>query len=133
MEVIMQHDIFNSYPEPHPQLSPIEVVKIQLDALQNNDLMPDNEGIRFIFQYASPFNKKAFPDIEEFIRLLKIPRYRAMIGFERALLDKMIIDGWSARQNVHLVHKDDTVTFLFLLSRQKEEPFVNCWMTDAML
>jgi hypothetical protein len=25
------------------------------------------------------------------------------------------------------------VTFLFLLSRQKEEPFVNCWMTDAML
>jgi hypothetical protein len=129
----MQPNIFTSLPEPNPLLSPLEVVKIQLDALQNNDLMRNNEGIRFAFQFASPINKKSLGDIETFIQLLKLSSYRAMIGFERALLDKMLIDGSNARQTVHLVHKDDTVSYLFVLSRQQDEPFQNCWMTDALL
>lgn len=120
-------------PNPNPALSPLDVVKIQLDALQNNDLMPNNEGIRLAFRYASPINKKAFSTLEEFLKLLKDPLYRAMIGFERALLETMVISGGNARQSVHLVHKDDTVSYLFLLSMQQDEPFVNYWMTDAML
>jgi hypothetical protein len=129
----MQPNLFNSLPEPNPLLSPLDVVKIQLDALQNNDLLRNNEGIRFAFRFASPMNKKSFGNIEQFIQLLKLSSYRAMIGFERALLDTMLVDGLNARQIVHLVHKDDTVSYLFLLSLQQDEPFLGYWMTDALL
>ena len=129
----MQPDLFNILPEPNPLLTPLDVVKIQLDALQNNDLMRNNEGIRFAFQFASPHNKKSLGGLETFIQLLKLSSYRAIIGFERALLDTMLIHGITARQTVHLVHKDDVVSYLFLLSRQQDEPFQDCWMTDALL
>ena len=46
-----QHD-FN--PVPTPTLTPTEVVCLQLDALQNNDLMPADEGIRMAYRFASP-------------------------------------------------------------------------------
>jgi hypothetical protein len=125
--------LFEILPKPSPQLSPLEVVKIQLDALQNNDLMPNDEGIRFAFRYTSPMNREALGSLEEFIELLKHQAYRQIIGFERAELDKMYVDGLIARQDVHLIRRDDMVSYFFMLSRQQQEPFSDCWMTDAVL
>lgn len=129
----MFRQLFETLPRPNPDLSPLEVVKIQLDALQNNDLMPNDEGIRFAFRFTSPMNREALGSLDEFIKLLKHQVYREIIGFERAELDKMRIDGLTARQNVHLIRHDDMVSFFFVLSRQLREPFTGCWMTDAVL
>lgn len=129
----MYWQLFETLPKPNPKLSPLEVVKIQLDALQNNDLMPNDEGIRFAFSYASPVNREALGSLEEFIKLLKHEVYRQIIGFERAELDIMYVEGLTARQDVHLLRQDDIVSFFFMLSRQQREPFNGCWMTDAVL
>jgi hypothetical protein len=122
-------------PYPDPQLSPRDVVKIQLDALQNNDLLPNDEGIRLAFEYASPINRKSTGSLNEFIRLLKDTPYRTVIGFERAVLDTIYVSGTSARQAVQLLRGNNTpVNCLFVLSRQthgKLHP--GCWLTDALL
>jgi hypothetical protein len=129
----MYWQLFETLPKPSPQLSPLEVVKIQLDALQNNDLMPNDEGIRFAFSYTSPINRESLGSLEEFIKLLKHQVYRQIIGFERAELGKMLVDGLIARQDVHLIRQNDSVSYFFMLSRQQGDPFMGCWLTDAVL
>jgi hypothetical protein len=127
------YNFIQHLPQPNPLLSPDDVVKIQLDALQNNDLMANNEGIRFAFTYASPLNRQALGSLDDFIKLLSQTIYRRMIGFERAELDLMQIEGEMARQDVHLLQKRGCFSYLFLLSRQHSEPYDGYWMTDAVL
>jgi len=126
-------DLFQNLPDPNPDLSPLDVVKIQLDALQNNDLMPDNAGIRFAFRYTSPQNRRSLGSLNDFIKLLKHDAFNAIIGFERAELETLYLDRGSARHDVHLFRKDEIVSFLFLVSRQAKEPFDGFWLTDAVL
>ena len=53
-QVWASYDIENAYPEP--ELTPNDVVRIQLLAMQQND---DNDfGIEVTFRFASPANKK---------------------------------------------------------------------------
>ena len=61
--------------EPKPELTPDQVVKIQLEGLQNNDLTRDNMGIRICFNFASPGNKIITGPIGNFIKLVKTPSY----------------------------------------------------------
>lgn len=129
----MMPDFFAHLPAPNPRLTPQEVVKIQLDALQTNDLVPQDRGIRLAFEFASPANREAIGPIDRFIRLLKTPIYQAMIGFEEAVLDTMVLERRSAWQIVYLVHQDRRVSYIFMLSRQTKAPFTNLWMTDAVL
>jgi hypothetical protein len=129
----MMYDFIKDLPQPSPQHSPLDVVKIQLDALQNNDLMPNNEGIRFAFSYASPMNRQALGSLDDYIKLLKETVYRRMIGFERAELELIQVEDGMARQDVHLLKKGGCFSYLFLLSKQHSEPYLGYWMTDAVL
>ena len=120
--------------EPSPEIAPEDVVKIQLAALQNNDLTPDNAGIRTAFRFASPDNKAATGPVERFIVLVKNPLYRAMIGFERAELGIMRFAGEIAQQRVTLHHRGgETAAFVFTLSRQRGGVCDGCWLTDGVL
>jgi hypothetical protein len=44
---------------PHPDLSPEEVVRIQLTALKYNDIPQRNAGIAKAYEFASPGREKA--------------------------------------------------------------------------
>ncbi len=129
----MLPDLFNDLPAPGPQLAPLDVVKIQLDALQNNDLLYGDAGIRFAFQYTSPQNRRSLGSLDDFIKLIKHDAFNRIIGFERAELETLYLDRGTARHDVHLFRKDDIVSFLFLVSRQVKEPFEGFWLTDAVL
>ena len=121
-------------PEPNPDLSPREVVMIQLEALQNNDLYGDDGGIRIVFTYASPGNRIYTGPIERFIQLVKGPPYRPIIGFQRASMGPMLILGAHAQVRVNLVDADKaSLHYVWSLSRQVEEPYTDCWMTDGVM
>jgi hypothetical protein len=120
--------------EPNPDLSPDDVVKIQLDALQNNDLTPDNEGIRLAFRFASPQNQEVTGPIERFIHIIKRGDYAPMVGFERAEVGVMLVLGDYAQQRVRVINRRrGSATYIFTLSRQHEPPYADCWMIDAVL
>jgi len=61
--------------QPNPELTPDQVVKIQLEGLQNNDLSKNNLGIRICFTFASPGNKIITGPIGNFVKLVKTPAY----------------------------------------------------------
>jgi uncharacterized protein DUF4864 len=120
--------------KPGQDLSPLQVVQIQLEALQNNDLSIDNQGIRICFRFASPGNRETTGPIERFIELLKNPLYRPMIGFERAEFTQIMLSGNTAQQTVRLVRgQGKNAVYRFVLSQQAGEPYTGCWMTDAVL
>ena len=119
--------------EPIPDLQPEHVIRIQLDALQNNDLLRYNTGIRIAFNFASPANRVFTGPLPHFIDMLKNPLYSPLIGFERADLSPIMIIGDVAQQRVHIKRKDEHAVFTFLLSRQTEPPYQNCWMVDSVI
>ncbi len=119
---------------PSPNLSPDQVVKLQLEGLQNNDLTADNLGIRICFNFASPGNKVITGPIDNFIKLVKTHAYKPLIGFERAEFSQVVVKGRSAQQAVRVIHTNgESALYAFVLSKQDEAPYQDCWMTDAVI
>ncbi len=121
-------------PLPSPALGPQEVVRIQVEALQNNDIPAPDSGIRTAFIFASPDNKRNTGPIERFIPLVKNPQYRALLNARQIRIGRAQIDGRQAAVEVSLIAIDGSpARYLFLLSQQQEFPLANCWMTDSVI
>jgi hypothetical protein len=119
---------------PHPGYSPQDVVRIQLNALQHNDTPTPDSGIRWTFRFASPDNRAVTGPEERFIDLVKTPDYRDLLNFQRAEFAEPRIEGDQAVQEVTIVSASgQVVTYGFLLSRQAEPPYEDCWMTDGVV
>ncbi len=121
--------------EPHPDLSPQDVVRIQLEAMQNNDDPTPDSGIRQAYVFASPSNKEETGPIERFIPLVKGPQYRPMLNFEDYSLGPPDRTSETTVLQPVLIETTDgrRVLYLFLLSRQTEAPYEDCWMTDGVV
>ncbi|PSQ95362.1 MAG: DUF4864 domain-containing protein [Bacteroidetes bacterium SW_9_63_38] len=123
----------DSLPTPDTTLSPAEVVRLQVQALGNNDTPYDGAGIEAAFNFASPANKEATGPLSRFRTLFDTPQYAPMIDHRGATYSKPQIDDGVARMGVILVSEDGTrVGYLFQLSQQSTPPCEGCWMTDAV-
>jgi hypothetical protein len=123
----------DSLPRPAPDLGPGEVVRIQVEALGNNDQPYDGAGIETAFRFASPANKRATGPIEAFRRLVQSPRYRPMIDHETATFSKVEAGDDRALRGVIVRSDGRAVGYLFRLRRTDTEACSGCWMTDAVL
>jgi hypothetical protein len=119
--------------EPDPGLTPEQVISIQLEALKSNRDLSGDRGIAISFNFASPANRRMTGPLARFIEMVKNPLYAIMLNFERYEAAKIEIDGDVARQRVTLIDaKGNRSLFLFVLSKQKEAPYKDCWMTDVV-
>ena len=116
---------------PNSTFSPSEVVRIQIEALRHND--EQDRGIAVAFRFASPANRANTGPLTRFIAMLKEGPYALMLGFRDAAYGPMETMSAQARQRVTLTGTRESVTYWFYLSRQSEAPYVDCWMTDAVL
>jgi hypothetical protein len=64
---------------PDPVLSPVDVVEIQLSALQANDAATD-AGIAQTFAFAHPDNKRVTGPLARFAQMIKGPQYRMLLN-----------------------------------------------------
>jgi len=119
--------------EPDPSLTPEQVIAIQLDALKSNRDLSGDRGIAITFNFASPANRRMTGPLPRFIEMVRNPLYAIMLNFERYEAAKVELDGDVARQRVTLIDaKGNRFLFLFVLSKQKEAPYKDCWMTDVV-
>ena len=63
---------------PNPCLNPSDVVRVQLNAMQQNG--PSNFGIEVTFRFASPSNKRFTGPLKRFIQLVKNPSYKHLLN-----------------------------------------------------
>ncbi len=116
--------------EPAPELSPQDVVHIQIAALGQNNA--EDEGIALTFKFASPSNKRFTGPLERFTRMIK-SNYGLMLNYRKATFDEVIINGDEATQLVRLTDAEGiVVVFSFSLSKQTGDECTGCWMTDAV-
>ena len=115
---------------PNPGLSPGDVIRIQLEALRNND--EQDRGIAVAFRFASPANRVNTGPLSRFIAMIERGPYALMLDFNHADYGLVETVGDQARQRVTLTGARASTTYWFFLSRQSEAPYVDCWMTDAV-
>ena len=115
---------------PDPALSSAEVIRIQLEALRNND--EEDRGIAIAFRFASPANRANTGPLARFIPMIKRGPYVLMLDFRDATCGPVETVADRPRQRVTLTGARETMTRWFYLSRQSESPYVNCWMTDSV-
>ncbi|MDZ7705479.1 MAG: DUF4864 domain-containing protein [Trueperaceae bacterium] len=119
--------------QPSTDLAPEEVVRIQLEALANNDDPYPDAGIELTFRFASPGNKQVTGPLERFIPLVKNPTYRDMIDHVAADYGRMRVNGDLAQQVVTLTTPDGRrVEYTFTLTRQRGGEFDGMWMTSGV-
>ncbi len=118
-------------PEPSPDLTPREVVRIQLDALRRNDDPSPDSGIATAFRFASGANRAATGPLGRFARMLRNPLYRPMIDHASAEFGPVHVDGDVARLQVVLFGGAGQVAaYDFTLSR---DIATGCWLTDGVM
>ena len=70
--------------QPSPELSPEDVISIQLKALSETENNPaTNSGVARVWAFAHPANRIVTGPIARFTQMLKSPPYRALIGHRR--------------------------------------------------
>lgn len=117
--------------QPNPDLSPEDVVRIQVEALQNND--SEDKGIEVAFRFASPANRQATGPLHRFINLVKNPAYRPILNHKLAEYDPIEIVEDTAQQRVTVIGIDGSANvYLFELSKQETASCSGCWMTDSV-
>jgi hypothetical protein len=121
-------------PQPKPGLTPSQVVRIQLDALQRNDEPKPESGTETAWNFASPGNKQSTGPLPRFIRMVHNPTYEPMINHRSYRLGQVkLVNQRIAVINAALNSADGTPVFYrFQLSRQQGGPYDGCWMTDAV-
>ncbi len=117
---------------PNKRLKPEEVVRIQMEALQHNDVPNRDSGIAKTFDFASPSNKQATGPLDHFTTIVKSPAYLPMLNCKKVTYDPIHVEGDQAQQRVHIIAANGLrITYVFLLSLQNEGPFAGCWMNDG--
>ncbi len=112
---------------PNPDLTPQQVVEFQLDALRHNDEPTTDAGIERSFRFASPANS-------HFSEIVHSPGYSALLGSQATEVRGVAVQADQARVYVTVTSANGSqLNFLFMLSRQGEGDYHDCWMTDSVM
>lgn len=116
---------------PNPELTPDEVVRLQLDSLRS--FRDDELALLQCFVLASPANRAATGPFNRFATMVRSPKYVALVIGESELVGKAVVRGDRATVLVTVVGGVRRAgAFRFFLSKQTEDPYRDCWMTDAV-
>ena len=120
-------------PTPAPQLSPGQVVKVIMSALQANDAT--DSGIRTTFAFASPSNQQVTGPIDRFIPMVKGPGYAQLLNHKGATVKELGMKGDQAMEMVTVIDAAGNIAhYVFQLSKQRDAgPLKDCWMTDGVI
>ena len=123
-----------SDPDPSPEWSPAEVIRLQVEALQHNDTPHPDAGIATAYRFASPGNRAATGPLARFAAMVHGPTYRDLLNASQVDFGRIRVEGDRAVQEVTVIRPDGRrATFAFGLSRQADGPWAGCWMTDAVV
>jgi hypothetical protein len=117
---------------PKETIAPEEVVRLQLAGL--SDPKPDGVGILQCYAFASPANRAVTGPLDRFGKMVRQGPYECMARPRALLVGRPQLDERIARVLVTVIDEQDRIhAFTFVLTRQQEAPFQDCWMTEAVL
>jgi hypothetical protein len=116
---------------PSAELSPDDVVRIQMEAFRNND--SEDTGIAIAFRFASPQNKEQTGPLSRFRMMMRSPLYQPMLNAETVEYGRATVQERIARVEVTTVAPDgERTSYAFYLMQQRGGEFEDAWMTEAV-
>jgi hypothetical protein len=116
---------------PTCERPPSLVVAIQLGALRNNDAT--DAGIRTVFAFASPRNRRFTGPFEGFREIVTSPTYAPLVNHSRADYGPVELRDGIATQRVTVYDANGTATtYDFALRRQPGGRYDGCWMNEGV-
>lgn len=120
--------------QPSPEHSPTDVVRFQLAALKKMDQPHPGAGVELVYAFLSPDQRDTIEGLDQLAALFARPPFHHLVGFKSAKLDVARISGNHAQQLVQIQIKDNLYAFyVFLLTKQEEGEYADCWMTVGLL
>ena len=120
--------------KPDPTIKPIDVILIQLKALQNNNDPFENAGITQTWEFAHPNNRMYTGPLSNFIRMLNTPSYSMMLDHLEHKILPVQENEYISYFFVELVDlKGSKYGFQWSVSKVNNEgKFKDCWMTSGV-
>lgn len=122
------------FPVPHPELTPGDVVRTQMEALAEKDLPYQDAGIETVFRFMAPVSRQQIGSIRHFIEVVNNAVYRCCIHHQHVRYSEVRVQDRKALRAL-IVQSAGTgheVGFIFSLERQQSPPHRNCWMTRSV-
>ena len=118
---------------PHPEMAPIDVVRIQLEALQNNDSPSVDFGIRQTWAFAHPDNRAVTGPYDRFATMIRNPAYEPLLNHKRHTITEQNRSTKWIQFKVLMEDEDGQVLgFAWVVKKATTAPFENCWMTTGV-
>jgi len=122
---------FDAATVPSPELTPFQVVRLQLNALRHND--PHDSGIDLTYSFASPANKAAIGPVRHFAAMLRAAPYDRLVNHRSVRYGSVSTAGYKAYQPILVTDlAGEEIGYVWVLTRQQEGACQGCWMTDAV-
>ena len=119
---------------PSSDISPKEVIKIQLNGLQQNDLQFKDSGIEQTWNFAHPNNKKVTGPLNNFKRMIKGASYQMMIDHLSHTITEVGGSNKSVQFEVIILDKNKIYhKFNWQVEKYTEEGSLkDCWLTTMV-
>ena len=119
--------------KPNPGIKPIEVVEVQLFALQSNDENNDL-GIQQTWEFAHPRNKMATGPLPKFANMIRTPAYSILLNNLKFETKEIFNDGKNASVAVRIEARNNKAyTYLWMLEKvDAEGSLKGSWMTTGV-
>ena len=122
--------VFADTINPTKNLTAYDVIKIQLNALKNNNKPKINSGIEQTWMFAHPENKKITGPYERFQKMLLGNQYNVLINHESHKIKLIMNSKNKYIYNVELISSDKKMYFYeWHLEKSTTKKCNNCWFT----
>ena len=119
---------------PNKTILPVDVIKIQLNGLMNNDEKFKDSGIEQTWNFAHPENKKNTGPLPNFKMMIKSKSYQMLLNhLSHTITDVGSGDKWAQFEVIILDKEKIYHKFNWQVEKYMDEgPLKDCWLTTIV-
>ena len=120
--------------KPNSGIEPIQVVKIQLRGLKNNDQLYQDGGIEQTWEFAHPKNRQFTGPLTKFKSMIKGDDFSMLLNHKEHKVKEVFLSDDVATFEVIVLNSDkEYFKFKWQVEKfKKEGTLKNCWLTTAV-
>ena len=120
--------------KPNSGIEPIQVVKIQLRGLKNNDQLYQDGGIEQTWEFAHPKNRKFTGPLTKFKSMIKGDDFSMLLNHKEHKVKEVFLSDDVATFEVIVLNSDkEYFKFKWQVEKfKKDGTLKNCWLTTAV-
>ena len=129
--IFFTNSVYAELLKPNKQLEPYDVVKIQLEALKNNN--EKDNGIKQTWLFAHPDNKKVTGPYERFKTMIYGEQYKFLINHSSHKIRLVAKDSNTFIYRIEiLTSKKQLIFYEWHVQKGSDETCENCWFTSSV-